>query len=71
MRAPGHLGTAVAVGISLLAAAAAVARCHRRSATTASPQTAAPTVTFVDPLSGGNKWLPLKPGTQWVREGTR
>ncbi len=27
-------------------------------------------VTFVDPLTGGNKWLPLKPGTRWVREGT-
>jgi hypothetical protein len=27
-------------------------------------------VTFVDPLSGANKWLPLKPGTRWVREGT-
>lgn len=25
---------------------------------------------FVDPRAGSNKWLPLKPGTQWVREGT-
>ncbi len=25
---------------------------------------------FVDPRSAGNKWLPLEPGTQWVREGT-
>lgn len=26
--------------------------------------------TFVDPLTGSNHWLPLKPGTQWVRDGT-
>ncbi|MDQ2967273.1 MAG: hypothetical protein M3R37_03020 [Actinomycetota bacterium] len=25
---------------------------------------------FVDPRVGSNKWLPLKPGTQWVRDGT-
>lgn len=25
---------------------------------------------FVDPRAGSNKWFPLKPGTQWVREGT-
>ncbi len=25
---------------------------------------------FVDPTAGMNKWFPLKPGTQWVREGT-
>lgn len=25
---------------------------------------------FVDPTIGGNPWLPLKPGTQWVRDGT-
>lgn len=25
---------------------------------------------FVDPRAGSNKWLPLKPGTQWVRDGT-
>jgi hypothetical protein len=25
---------------------------------------------FVDPMTGSNKWLPLKPGTQWVRDGT-
>ena len=25
---------------------------------------------FVDPRSAGNTWLPLRPGTQWVREGT-
>lgn len=25
---------------------------------------------FVDPTSAGNKWFPLEPGTQWVRDGT-
>jgi hypothetical protein len=25
---------------------------------------------FVDPRAGSNPWLPLKPGTQWVKEGT-
>ncbi|WP_134551186.1 hypothetical protein [Cryobacterium gelidum] len=25
---------------------------------------------FVDPRAGANKWFPLIPGTQWVREGT-
>ncbi|MEO6497165.1 MAG: hypothetical protein ABIO51_06745 [Solirubrobacteraceae bacterium] len=25
---------------------------------------------FVDPRRGANRWLPLKPGTQWVRKGT-
>lgn len=25
---------------------------------------------FVDPRVGSNRWFPLKPGTQWVREGT-
>ena len=25
---------------------------------------------FVDPRVGSNKWFPLVPGTQWVREGT-
>ena len=25
---------------------------------------------FVDPRVGSNKWLPLRPGTQWVRDGT-
>lgn len=25
---------------------------------------------FGDPATGANPWLPLKPGTQWVREGT-
>lgn len=25
---------------------------------------------FVDPRVGANRWLPLKPGTQWVRKGT-
>ena len=25
---------------------------------------------FVDPRIGSNKWFPLVPGTQWVREGT-
>jgi hypothetical protein len=34
-----------------------------------STPTAAAT-TFVDPTAAENKWLPLKPGTQWVREGT-
>ncbi|MGH2973367.1 MAG: hypothetical protein ACRDLL_00650 [Solirubrobacterales bacterium] len=24
---------------------------------------------FGDPATGANKWLPLKPGTQWVRQG--
>jgi len=25
---------------------------------------------FVDPMAGGNPYLPLTPGTQWVRDGT-
>jgi len=25
---------------------------------------------FIDPTTGGNPWLPLKPGTQWVKDGT-
>jgi hypothetical protein len=25
---------------------------------------------FVDPRAGSNRWFPLIPGTQWVREGT-
>lgn len=25
---------------------------------------------FVDPIAGGNKWFPLKPGTQLLRKGT-
>jgi hypothetical protein len=71
MRAPGHLGTAVVVGMSLLAAGCGGGGGDTAAAQPAtSPQTSAPATTFVDPLSGGNKWLPLKPGTQWVREGT-
>lgn len=37
---------------------------------TVAPQPSAAESNFVDPREGTNKWLPLKPGTQWVREGT-
>lgn len=46
---------------------------EKAAESTPTPAFATPTAeatTFVDPTTGGNKWLPLKPGTQWVREGT-
>lgn len=33
-------------------------------------RTAFKAANFVDPRAGSNEWFPLKPGTQWVREGT-
>lgn len=33
-------------------------------------RTAFKAANFVDPRAGTNEWFPMKPGTQWVREGT-
>ncbi len=68
-----RIGTVVAtVGCTALAAG-----CGGSSATRAS--TSLPTrfthagfvpANFVAPTTGANRWLPIKPGTQWVRVGT-
>ena len=47
--------------------------CTVPEATTVEPnyhETVFDAANFVDPRVGGNQWLPLVPGTQWVREGT-
>jgi hypothetical protein len=71
MRAVGNIGTAMVVGLSLLATG-----CGGGGAGGAAPaadpivDVPVPSGPAVDPFVAGNKWLPLKPGTQWVREGT-
>lgn len=65
--------TTIAVSVGALVL---VGGCGGKSEDAAAPEASAftePTASpdeFVDPRSAGNKWLPLKPGTQWVREGT-
>jgi hypothetical protein len=58
----------VVLAVSLLAAG-----CGGGSKSAAIPkfdQSSFKASNFVDPTAGTNKWLPLVPGTQWVREGT-
>ena len=60
---------ALGLGVSLL-----VAGCGAGSKDSATKRTFSETSfkpsNFVDPRVGSNKWFPLKPGMQWVREGT-
>ena len=60
---------ALAVGTSLLAAG-----CGQGAKGSATPQkfteAAFDPKNFVDPRGEGNPWFPLRPGMQWLREGT-
>jgi len=68
--------SARAIGLSLIAfglLGALLAGCTASTGPTPDPtfaETAFVAGNFVDPTLGANQWLPLIPGTQWVREGT-
>jgi hypothetical protein len=67
--------SSMAVGLAALALLAGCGGGSSDTPVAAPDETAAPAATpvqsnFIDPREGTNKWLPLKPGTQWVREGT-
>jgi hypothetical protein len=72
MRASGTVGAAMVVALSLLAAGCGGGGGGDAAAAAPGPNVdvPAPVGPTVDPFVAGNKWLPLKPGTQWVREGT-
>jgi len=57
---------ALGFGLALLTSCT-VNDATEQQAITDSPMVAS---NFVDPRAGANKWFPLIPGTQWVREGT-
>ncbi len=60
-------------GALLVVVALLMAGCTGSNGSTAQPtfvETPLIAANFVDPAAGANKWLPLVPGTQWVREGT-
>jgi hypothetical protein len=57
------------LGVSLLASSCGAASTNSASASTYHVTPFHPS-NFVDPRVGSNKWFPLVPGTQWVRQGT-
>lgn len=70
MRATWRGTAAGAAAVALLAGCGGGGESQAASDTDAVPETTAAPSQFVDPRSAANKWLPLKPGTRWVREGT-
>ena len=60
----------VAAGVSSLAAGCGSGSTPKAPTTVAFAQGTLSEAGFVDPRVGSNRWLPLKPGTQWVRKGT-
>ena len=63
------VGYALAIGVSLLAAGC-TSGSKDSSVELVYKETRFRPSEFVDPRVGSNKWFPLVPGTQWVREGT-
>lgn len=61
---------ALSLGAVLLAAGCGGGKPDAAGAAPAAVASDAASTAYADPRDAANKWLPLKPGTQWVREGT-